>query len=190
MLSKRSQEKVNAMINEASWLFAKHGFKHVTMEQIAQYANVSKVTLYKYFPRKENIYETIIKQNNDVLYQKTKEIVNLTEPPLFKLQEMLQAEMDLYLNHEIPNLDHSIILSPAFNKNYGQFKNNMKNMRKKVFLEGIETRRIYKTADVENLEEAYLVWLYGLKELYNNVVDPDPTQVQNLIERLIKGTVK
>lgn len=190
MLSKRSQEKVNTMLKEASWLFAKHGFKHVTMEQIAQYANVSKVTLYKYFPSKENIYETIINKYNDELYQKTKEIVELTEPPLFKLQEMLTIEMDLFFDLDIPNIDSNIILSPSFNKSYEQFIHNMKNLRKKVFLEGIETRRIYKTADVNNLENAYNVWLSGLKSLYNDAPNPDEIEIQNLIERLIKGTVK
>jgi AcrR family transcriptional regulator len=37
----------------ASELFEKHGYAAVTMEQIAEAADVSKVTLYKYFPVKE-----------------------------------------------------------------------------------------------------------------------------------------
>ena len=59
-LSKRSQRKVDSIIEHASLLFVRHGFHKVTMESIAQYANVSKVTLYKYFRDKQALYEHII----------------------------------------------------------------------------------------------------------------------------------
>jgi AcrR family transcriptional regulator len=39
--------------NTAFELFEKHGYETVTMEQLATAADVSKVTLYKYFPVKE-----------------------------------------------------------------------------------------------------------------------------------------
>ena len=59
-LSTRSQRKVNTIIEQASRLFARHGYIKVTMESIAQYANVSKVTLYKYYKDKQTLYEHIV----------------------------------------------------------------------------------------------------------------------------------
>src|SRR5690606_3225954 len=40
--------------------FQSHGYVHVTMEQIAGEAAVSKRTLYKYFPVKETLLERVL----------------------------------------------------------------------------------------------------------------------------------
>jgi len=44
----------------AQQLFQSHGYAHVTMEQIAGQAAVSKRTLYKYFPVKETLLERVL----------------------------------------------------------------------------------------------------------------------------------
>jgi len=46
----------------AQYLFQSHGYGHVTMEQIADQAAVSKRTLYKYFPVKETLLERVLEE--------------------------------------------------------------------------------------------------------------------------------
>ena len=62
-LSKRSQKKIESILQNAEKLFIKYGFNKVTMDSIAYEANVSKVTLYKYFPDKHHLYEMILMEN-------------------------------------------------------------------------------------------------------------------------------
>lgn len=50
----RKRDRTAAHLSKTAFeLFEKHGYEAVTMEQLAAVADVSKVTLYKYFPVKE-----------------------------------------------------------------------------------------------------------------------------------------
>ena len=65
--------KENAIVVAAESVFAKVGFKNAKMEDIAQEASITKVTLYSYFQSKENLYMAItykaLQSLNDSYYQ-------------------------------------------------------------------------------------------------------------------------
>lgn len=50
---RKRQQTLDHLADTAWTLFEAHGFESVTMEQIAEVADVAKGTLYKYFPVKE-----------------------------------------------------------------------------------------------------------------------------------------
>lgn len=61
---KRDNDNMNStkctqLLETAKELFFKHGIKRVTIEEICEKANTSKVTFYKYFPNKNAIAEFI-----------------------------------------------------------------------------------------------------------------------------------
>ncbi len=58
---KRALKKTNQIKKSALELFNKYGVNKVTIDEIANYANVSKVTIYKYFDSKNGLYKEIIK---------------------------------------------------------------------------------------------------------------------------------
>ncbi|MGM0667458.1 MAG: TetR/AcrR family transcriptional regulator [Bacteroidota bacterium] len=55
----RTGKKYRDIISTARDLFWKHGFKRVSVEEICQKANVSKMTYYKYFPNKIALAKTV-----------------------------------------------------------------------------------------------------------------------------------
>jgi len=55
----RKQEQV---INAARDLFLQHGFEGATMNMIAAHAEVSKATLYAYYPTKEQVFVAVIQR--------------------------------------------------------------------------------------------------------------------------------
>ncbi len=59
--NKRAIKKTNQIKKSALELFNKYGANKVTIDEIANYANVSKVTIYKYFGSKNDLYKEIIK---------------------------------------------------------------------------------------------------------------------------------
>lgn len=66
--SRRDRKKVELqmqIMRQAVRLFREHGFDNTTMEQIAAEADVSKRTLYSYFPVKEAIISFYWKSNVD-----------------------------------------------------------------------------------------------------------------------------
>jgi AcrR family transcriptional regulator len=56
-LRQRKKDETRAKIsNVGTFLFFQHGFDNVTMTQIADAANVSRMTVFNYFRRKEDIF--------------------------------------------------------------------------------------------------------------------------------------
>lgn len=58
MVSRREREKLNRqnyIMNIAERLFIKYGYERTTMDEIAQQAEFSKTTLYKYFNSKDEL---------------------------------------------------------------------------------------------------------------------------------------
>lgn len=58
----RTKKKRDHILQTATRLFATHGFKRVSLEEIASEAAVSRVTIYKYFENKEGLIESIIEK--------------------------------------------------------------------------------------------------------------------------------
>ena len=59
MLDKRSPKKVvteACLVEAAAQLFARHGFTATTTREIAQLADLNEVTLFRYFPRKPDLF--------------------------------------------------------------------------------------------------------------------------------------
>src|SRR4051812_4229160 len=57
-----SAEKRQAILESASKLFAAKSFDKVRMEDVAQDAGIGKVTIYRYFPTKEDLYSRLLEQ--------------------------------------------------------------------------------------------------------------------------------
>jgi AcrR family transcriptional regulator len=61
-------KKRSKILNTTIKLFVEKDIKKVTMDDIAARANVSKMTVYKYFLNKESLYETVGKEVLDSCY--------------------------------------------------------------------------------------------------------------------------
>jgi TetR/AcrR family transcriptional regulator of autoinduction and epiphytic fitness len=59
-LSKIREAKQQDIISAAMTLFSEKGFDQASMDGIAKLAQVSKRTLYKYYPTKDALFETIV----------------------------------------------------------------------------------------------------------------------------------
>lgn len=74
-------EKINAIIEIAQKLFGIFGFERVTMHEIAEELNISKASLYYYFPDKESLYIAVIeKEQGEFLSKITEQMVNIADP--------------------------------------------------------------------------------------------------------------
>jgi AcrR family transcriptional regulator len=71
---KRTQAKMEAIKQTALELFAKHGVEKVTMDEIADAANASKVTIYKYFGSKDDLYADVIDMYIEETLSATEEV--------------------------------------------------------------------------------------------------------------------
>ena len=65
MTEDRSARKRRAVVDAATTLFLRHGYLGTSMDQIAAFAGVSKPTVYKFFPDKEQLFTAIVMETLD-----------------------------------------------------------------------------------------------------------------------------
>lgn len=183
-LSARSQRKVNTIIEQASRLFVRQGYHHVTMEGIAQYANVSKVTLYKYFKDKQSLYEHILLLDSDKDFQSVKSIIADFIPYPEKVRSLLQLELDNYHDMDRPNVDPEIILTLDTEKALKKHETRLKKQRQKLYNQGRMEEFICENITDAILENYYFTILNGLIKQYKHIQklsEEDQLQVLNLL---------
>lgn len=56
----RSAQKRRAILDAARQVFLKHGYPAASMDEVAALAGVSKVTVYKYFSDKQNLFTAVL----------------------------------------------------------------------------------------------------------------------------------
>ncbi len=65
-----------AVIQKATELFFKFGYTNTTTQQIAEELEISKKTIYKYFPSKESLLETVMEQEHQQMTDKLSTLAN------------------------------------------------------------------------------------------------------------------
>lgn len=64
----RDPKRLNKVIETAARQFQEQGFERTSMDAIAVASGVSKVTIYRYFPSKEALFEAVIGTRTDEVF--------------------------------------------------------------------------------------------------------------------------
>jgi len=79
--SGENQERVQEILNAAQKRFAIYGLEKTTMSEIAADLNLSKGSLYYYFPDKEQLYKAVIEsEHNEFIESVQQNISSMTDP--------------------------------------------------------------------------------------------------------------
>ena len=73
------QERVERILKAALKVFAKKGFSDASMNEIAEEAELGKATIYYYFPSKEKLFFSLLKEETRKFYQQAYERVRAVE---------------------------------------------------------------------------------------------------------------
>lgn len=90
--AKRTQRIIERIKETALQLFLTRGVDQVSMDEIAEAANVSKVTIYKYFHSKEVLHKEVVNLYADQVIAATEAIVNSDLDFMEKLKLALMAK--------------------------------------------------------------------------------------------------
>ena len=75
-------------------LFWRHGFKRVSIEEICQKANVSKMTFYKYFPNKQELAKKIFNDAIEFGEKKFRDILYSDDLPAVKIKKIMLMKLE------------------------------------------------------------------------------------------------
>jgi len=114
--------KKDIIVKAAKELFWKYGIKRVTIEEICQLANVSKMTYYKYFSNKIELVKYIFESVSNEALEKYRSIMDSTIPFMEKVLKTIDLKIEQTNNisrefyNELMNSDNTEIKKMMFNR--------------------------------------------------------------------------
>lgn len=166
MLS-QSEVKYNRLIEKAGELFLKFGYKSVSMDQIAEVVGISKMTIYRYFPSKEELFIESVLCFFDKIFIDIKSRLKTMDSTLEKV--------DFLLNHSI---EHSKQYSMDFVKDIvdspyilGRIKEKKINMTREIFQDIIKEGM--KKGEIRKVDEDFLgdMLILLIEGIHNSYID-------------------
>jgi len=94
MKNKRKVRK--AIVEVASSIFSRFGYKKTSMDDIASEFGMGKSSLYYYFESKEDIFEAVVVHEADVLKIALMEVIGKTRDPREKLRNYILVRMNSF----------------------------------------------------------------------------------------------
>ncbi len=186
-LSNRSQKKVDSILLHSSRLFVQHGYHKVTMESIAQYANVSKVTLYKYFNDKQALYEHILKENFLKEYNEIVEIINSRLSFEEKITQYILVKIRKHYHKSQPIFRGEITLSLSIQKFIRKHNTLLHEERKKLFIQGKMEDYICEDVADDTLELYFKIVKNGLISINKDLGDLENENLSEVIKLIYSG---
>jgi AcrR family transcriptional regulator len=183
-------DKVQLIMEIAQRRFGLYGVEKTSMREIADDLQLSKASLYYYFPDKESLYKAVVeKEQNEFLSRISKQILDIKEPELLLL-EYAGTRLSYFrtlLNISRLRLESYSHLKPVFRETISLFKEREKEIIKKIFVRGIE-EGIFS---INNLDKTASLFLDLLKGLRISVVDDKKMLFieQDEFDRLLEKTI-
>jgi AcrR family transcriptional regulator len=94
--AREKQARINLIKKSARVMFQKKGFEATKMEEIAEVAEISKATIYKYFKSKGDLFYEIMQEHLSKLNQELVEIRLKQENPEKSIWLILEKTFDFY----------------------------------------------------------------------------------------------
>jgi AcrR family transcriptional regulator len=160
-------DKQTEIIEAAQRLFGRFGLKKVTVEDIAAEAKVSKVTIYRYYRNKNEIFNEVIRAEADQMYEAIKTAMDKESTAEGKLRAHLVTKIgkirelvNFYLvTHEIVNSYWPYI---------GEVSDSFTAKERKLVAEALEFGNQSGQMDVEDVNLMAHILVVSLKSLELN----------------------
>ena len=146
-------------------LFLKFGIRKVTVDEICEEANVSKMTFYKYFPNKielaksvlDNYFSYWIDRYEELMKSELPSEVKMTKTFELKLEAALNIEMDFLLDlYKYPNED--------LKEHFGYWQQKSFELTKSWFVEMQDSGLIIKELNFD----LFMLYSNAIKDFATN----------------------
>lgn len=158
--------KQQKILNSAIKLFIQYGMRKTTMDDIAQRANVSKVTIYKYFGDKESLYlevgKSIFEKYMSILHRQ----VNTDESIDNKLHNVINTLTDFVVKNHLTLCKDLSRLNDSLEEEYAYFNAEYKLLITQLIDEGKNIGRIKNNI---NSNIAFYYVDMGISYFQNNI---------------------
>ncbi len=169
MRTQTKEDARDAIIRAGARLLARHGYRKVTMEDIAREAGISRPTLYQYFPNKEEIALSCIDSVYTLVDFRMAHIAAGTQPAAKKIVQMLEARVLVLFDavHEYREglLDIFASIREPFYARRAAAVQREADLLAEVIEEGVASSMFRDSISPEAVAQALLVATAGLLPL-------------------------
>ncbi len=149
-MTNQSEVKYNRLMEKAESLFIEYGYKSVSMNQIAEAAGISKMTIYKYFPTKEELFMSVLQLLMDKSYDYIDDRLKNIEGIIEKIDELLKYGIESSRNYSLV-FYKDIMDNPIISAKVLQEK---KRKSKEIFIDIIRTGK--RRGEVRDVDEVFM----------------------------------
>ena len=185
------QRHYDEIIDAAEEVFAEKGFHGSTVEDVAARAEFAVGTLYKFFPSKELLYQSLIIQRARLLSDRANEIMDQASDPQSIVRAFVKAKIDITGKyHSFFKIYTQERMGDRFSNNelwrekVGPLVQHLLNRLVDAFNQGIK-QGVFR-ADLDPVDMA--IALDGLSDgfMFEWLVDPEHFSFANKLDTMLK----
>lgn len=95
MTKNKEEIMCDFILNCCETLFTQHGYKNTSMEKIAEKCEISKPTLYNYFPSKTSLFLGLVNRFQNDIAEKGKAIMGQKKDKYLIIEEFIDLSIEL-----------------------------------------------------------------------------------------------
>jgi len=159
-----NEEKRRIILDAAQKRFGLYGLSKTTMQEIADDLNISKASLYYYFPDKESLYAAVIKTEQEEYIKRINNKVLKYEDPCDMLRGYIAIRQNYFrtlLNLSRSRYEEMKGVKPFLEKNIKGFKEQERAIINKILASGVEKKK-FNMDSTEEMASLYLALITGL----------------------------
>ena len=157
--------KADQILEAAQMRFALYGFEKTTMKEIAGDLNMSKGSLYYYFPDKENLYKAIVRKEHDLFIRRIHTEIEHSPGPVAILRKIVLVRQEVF--KKLINLGRTHLeLFPEMHLFMKETVSDLRKQEKEIIMEILErgiADGIFDITNIEEMSDLLLDLLRGLR---------------------------
>jgi AcrR family transcriptional regulator len=172
--TQQENKKFRLLMNTARILFFKHGIRRITVEEICETANVSKVTFYKFFRNKDDLVMKIMEEWFDAGIREFQIIRNESIPAMEKMIKLIRLKLASVEQYSQDFIDEVTGSTDTIKEFYQQVRAKTKELVMDLLKEAQDEGQFRKNVP----PEFYLYVIEQIAEMLNDdrlkAIIPDP----------------
>ncbi|OEF97161.1 TetR/AcrR family transcriptional regulator [Desulfuribacillus alkaliarsenatis] len=141
-MGKQSELKYQRLLQKAEELFIKRGYKNVSIDEIAAYAGISKVTIYKHFDSKEALFIHIVTDITDKHYNLLESNLNSIPSAVDKLHYLFSFSIESHRKYSQAFYQDMMEIPFIWEQIYAYRKNRAIAICEQILEAGILTKEL------------------------------------------------
>lgn len=166
-MATQSEIKYNRLMKQAEGLFLEQGYRAVSMDQIAEAAGISKMTIYKHFPSKEALFIEVILSLIDRIFTLMKDELEKISGTLDRIDFLMNYSLIESKKYSIA-LYQDILSLPYITDKIIQEKVRLSRILfEKIIREGVAIGEV-REGDVGFMTDMLMIIIEAFGEKYMN----------------------